>query len=94
MLSISKDKCQLFIISTIFFYNSKIFIPNGSTSLFGKTTLVQRHGQPIQRSQASKVPNDRSNNRDYVDLLESNKPGPPKALEAPIGPFKTPEAPI
>ena len=49
---------------------------------------IQRRGQPAQKSQASKAPTDWSNDRDYENPLESNKPGPPKAPEAPIGPLK------
>ncbi len=53
-------------------------------------TLVRERGRPAQRSQVFEAPINRSNDGDHKDPLGSNKPGPSEALEAPIGPPKTP----
>ena len=52
-------------------------------------TSVQEQGRPAQKNRASEAPTDWFNNRDHENPLKSNKPGLPKASEAPMGPFKT-----
>ena len=87
--------CQLFVLCTILFYNSKISICNESTSLFGEITSVQGQGRLAHKGQAFKGPigpaSNRFNDEDYKDPLGSNKPGP---SEAPTGPFKAPTGPF
>ena len=93
-LSILKSLCQLFVIYTTPFYNFKISIPNGSASLFGEMTSVQRQGRFAQRSQVTRAFTDWSNDKNHENPLESNKPGSSETCEAFDGPSEALEAPI